>query len=294
MPPYRPPSEANSILIRAVRNCPWNKCAFCAMYKGKPFSIRKVEEVKRDIETAKKIFIGSKTLFIGDSDPLIMRTEQLAEIVKHAYRVFPNLVRVTSYARAKTVIRTKSKEDMRTLREAGLTRIHMGLETGDPWLLEFVKKGATPEEIVEAGRMVLDAGMELTEYVIIGLGGEWWSEQHALGTAEVLNKINPTFIRLRTLVLFPQAPLYELAQRGEFKPISPLNALREIRLLLEKLNVNSWFLSDHVSNYLPVNGKLPDDKKDLLEFLDYHIELIEKNPDMTYKVLTPEHIRSRL
>lgn len=95
-------------------------------------------------------------------------------------------------------------------------------------------------------------------------------------------------------MLFPQAPLYELAQRGEFKPISPLNALREIRLLLEKLNVNSWFLSDHVSNYLPVNGKLPDDKKDLLEFLDYHIELIEKNPDMTYKVLTPEHIRSRL
>lgn len=292
-PPFRPPSEAESILLRATRGCPWNKCAFCVMYKGMRFSRRLLEEIKRDIVAARSIFGLRPTMFIGDSNSLVMRTEELVDVLRFAREVFPGLRRVTSYARAKTILR-KPLEDLVALREAGLTRLHVGLETGDDHLLKYVCKGATASEMVEAGRKAMKAGFELTEYVILGLGGKDRWERHASETANALNKINPTFIRVRTLVPIPGTPLYERVINGEFKASSPLEVLKETRLLIERLNVSSWFLSDHVSNYLPVNGKLPDEKEDLLNFLDIHIDILESDPELGRTLLQPEHVRQRL
>ncbi|MEM1658202.1 MAG: radical SAM protein [Candidatus Jordarchaeales archaeon] len=292
-PPFRPPSEAESILLRATRGCPWNKCAFCIMYKGMRFSRKSVEEIKRDILAARSIFGPRPTMFIGDSNSLVMKTEELLEVLRFAREVFPGLKRITSYARAKTILR-KPIEDLVALREAGLTRLHVGLETGDDQLLKYMCKGATSSEMVEAGRKAMEAGFELTEYVILGLGGRDGWEKHAVETAKALNKINPTFIRVRTLVPIPGTPLYEKVVSGEFKVSSPLEVLKETRLLIERLNVSSWFLSDHVSNYLPVNGKLPEDKEDLLNFLDLHIDILESDPELGRRLLQPEHLRQRL
>ena len=296
--PIRPPSEAYSLLIRVTKNCPWNRCEFCSVFKGERFELRTVEEVKEDILAARRqaddiqkwaeqseygagviaryngIFWlhndGVKSAFLQDSDSLIMKTEPLAEIVAFLYEVFPALERVCSYARGKTVFR-KKPEELRRIREAGLSRVHVGLETGDDELLAYVQKGATAEEMIQAGRKAVEAGFELSEYVMPGLGGRERWQQHARNTARVLNEINPHFIRLRTLRLARGTPLYEKAEGGEFHVHSIEGVLIEIRKLIEDLDVTSELVtSDFVSNFFmgEVDGKLPEDKERLLESID--------------------------
>ena len=296
--PIRPPSEAYSLLIRVTKNCPWNRCEFCSVFKGERFELRTVEEVKEDILAARRqaddiqqwaeqseygagviaryngIFWlhndGVKSAFLQDSDSLIMKTEPLAEIVAFLYEVFPALERVCSYARGKTVFR-KKPEELRGIREAGLSRVHVGLETGDDELLAYVQKGAKAEEMIQAGRKAVEAGFELSEYVMPGLGGRERWEQHARNTARVLNEINPHFIRLRTLRLARGTPLYEKAEGGEFHVHSIEGVLIEIRKLIEDLDVTSELVtSDFVSNFFmgEVDGKLPEDKERLLESID--------------------------
>lgn len=317
MPPFRPPSEAYSLLIRATRNCPWNRCAFCSMYKGSKFELRSVEEVKQDITRAKEIeraivetawrqgrdprdlayFYGvpwvrrsGMTAFIGDSNSIVMRTPDLVEILRFLYDTFPNLERVTSYGRASTIIK-KSLADLGSLKEAGLSRIHVGLETGDDFLLSWIDKGASAEQMIEAGQKVKAAGISLSEYVILGLGGSRWWKQHAVGTARVLNAINPDFIRIRTLMVYPGSPLHDRVSRGEFEVATPEQILREERLLIENLDVTSEFVSDHVSNYLSVDGKLPENKARMLEQIDQTLEALDRSPDLGRRLLQPEHLR---
>lgn len=275
LPPFRPPNEAYSLLVRATRNCSWNRCEFCSMYKGTKLELRTVAEVKEDISTMKMVAdeitewarqigygdqVGKvarangiiwlnegvvKSAFIADSNSIIMKSEDLAEIVRFLYETFPTLERVTSYGRAKTLVK-KSPQDLRLLREAGLTRLHVGLETGDDELLKYVQKGATAEEMIIGGKKAIEAGFELSEYVMPGLGGRERWQQHARGTARVLSEINPHFIRLRTLWLDPNTPLYEKHQRGEFTLQSQEGLLIEVRALIEELNATSQFVvSDH-------------------------------------------------
>ena len=296
--PIRPPSEAHSLLIRVTRNCPWNRCEFCSAFKGERFQLRTVEEVKEDILAAKRqadeiqkwveqtgqrvseiaryggiLWLENdevRSVFLQDSDSLIMKTEPLVEIVEFIYETFPTLERVCSYARAKTVVR-KKPEELSRLREAGLSRLHIGLETGDDELLAYVQKGATADEMIQAGRKAIEAGFELSMYVMPGLGGRERWEQHAKNTALVLNGINPHFIRLRTLHLIEGTPLYEKAERGEFHVNSIEGVLIEIRKLIEDLDVTSELVtSDFASNFFmgKVDGKLPEDKEKMLEFID--------------------------
>ncbi|WXG41874.1 MAG: radical SAM protein [Candidatus Freyarchaeum deiterrae] len=290
-PPYRPPSEAYSMLIRVTRNCPWNKCAFCSMYKGQKFSRRPLDDVKNDISMAADVYGERPTMFWADSNSIVLKTEELEEILNHTYKVYPNLERITSYARAKTILHTKTVEELKRLHEAGLTRLHLGLETGDDWLLKFINKGATGEEMIKGGRMVVESGIHLSEYVILGLGGVERSQIHAKETAKVLNQIDPAFIRVRTLIPVPTTPLHEAFQKGVLHLCTPLDILKETRTLIAELEVNSEFISDHVSNYLTVEGKLPEDKDTMLEFLDSHIELLELDPETGRKLLQPEYLR---
>lgn len=267
-PPFRPPSEANSLLLRVTRGCPWNRCTFCSMYKGVKFEIRDLEEILGDIELAKDLYGDRiRTVFIGDSNSLVAKTEMLVKILNALFSSFPHIERVTSYARAKTIAK-KPLEDLIKVYEAGLTRLHVGLETGDRELLKEIEKGASPEEMIEAGKKAKEAGFEYSLYVLLGIGGEEKWEQHARGTAEVLNQVDPHFIRVRTFIAQPNSLFYEAVEGGRFQPASPETILKETKLLLERLQVASLFLSDHISNLLPLHGKLPQDKEKMIQMIE--------------------------
>ncbi|MBW2171066.1 MAG: radical SAM protein [Deltaproteobacteria bacterium] len=280
-PPFRPPSEANSLLLRVTRGCPWNRCAFCPMYKHVKFEKRPVQEVKQDIDTARDYTGGNvETVFIGDSDSLVIKRDEMCEILSHLHSVFPSLTRVTSYARALTLKR-KSLKSLEQIRLAGLTRLHIGLETGSPRLLARMKKGAGVETMVEGCLKAAQAGFEVSLYVLVGIGGESDWEEHALETANVLNRINPDFIRLRTLTPQPDTPVFEWWGEGSFKMPGPETILKEQRALIENLSVTSQYLSDHVSNYAPIDGSLPGDKTKMLSQIDTALERLAD--DAAYK-----------
>ena len=231
---------------------------------------------------------GCRTAFIQDADTPIMRTDRLVEALSYLRSKFPSLERVTSYARAKTIYR-KSLEELKELRRAGLTRLHVGLESGDDEVLKYVNKGVNAEEHVEAGRKALEAGFELSEYVMPGLGGAGRWREHAINTARVLNHINPHYIRVRSLVPRKGTPLYEDYVAGRFKLLSPHGYLKEIRLFVEHLDVDSRLSFDHYCNpsyrtrvgAVPVFSqdhegyKLPDEKEEVLKAVDRALEIDE-------------------
>ena len=292
-PPYRPPSEAGSLLLRVTRGCPWNQCTFCSMYKDTSFEKRPLDEIFRDIETAHRIYgAGPRTVFIGDSNSLVLAPETLRKILGYLYEHFPATERVTSYARARTLCK-KSVDELRLIRQAGLTRLHVGLETGDPELLKEIKKGATPEQMVEGCLRAKEAGFEVSLYVLAGIGGEEKWQQHADGTATVLNQVDPHFIRIRTYVPTPYSPLWDNVQNGSFQLASAETILREQRRLVDLLHVTSQYLSDHISNYVPVYGKLPDDKSSMLKTIDKALDDLQG--DTKYrKVLEQKRYLTRL
>jgi len=280
--PIRPPSEAASLLIRATRNCPWNKCEFCPTYKGMRFERRTLEEVLRDIDKAAD-FHGDvfRTAFLQDANSLVMKTEELVQVLSRLRERFPNVQRVTSYARARTVAR-KSVEELKQLREAGLSRLHIGLESGYDPLQEYMKKGVTSDLVIEGGKKVVQSGISLSLYVVLGLGGrlrlegeETW-RNHALHTARVLNGVNPDYIRVRTLTIKQGMPLYQKLVSGEFEESSDAEKVREERLLIQSLEVTSYFACDHSTNILmDVKGQLPQDKEVMLSIADRYVELTE-------------------
>ncbi len=318
--PVRPPSEAPSILLRITRNCHWNKCAFCPVYKHQQFSIRKVDEIKRDVDAmaaiadrlrrsmasppgakAGRLAIvnaveslerdgdvpgecarlmafwicqGLQSLFLQDADALVLRTEQLVEILTYVRAAFPTITRITSYARAKTVSR-KSPDELKALRAAGLNRIHTGMESGSDAVLSLLQKGVTQEEQIQSGRRAMAAGIELSEYFMPGLGGRDLSGEHAVQSAAVLVAVNPTFIRLRSTVPVPGTPLHRMMTEGRWAPLTEEDKVREIRTCIERLDgITSTVQSDHIMNLLEdVGGKLPGDMQRLLEPIDCFLNM---------------------
>jgi radical SAM superfamily enzyme YgiQ (UPF0313 family) len=268
-PIYRPPSEADSLLIQATIGCPHNKCTFCMVYKkGPPYSVRPVAEIKEDLKTARRVRGGRvQTLFFPAGNTIAMPTAELAEVCRYARNLFPQLERITVYGSSRYVYR-KGPEELQKLAEAGLSRIHVGLETGDDHILKAIKKGTTASEQIQAGLWIKEAGIELSEYVILGIGGKDRSEEHALETASVLNAITPDFVRFRTFVPKINTLLLHQMRKGRFQMLSPHEVLLETRLLLDNLNCPTTLYSDHYTNYLNLEGKMPDDKDRLLSSID--------------------------
>ena len=273
---FRPPSEAGSLLIQATIGCPHNKCTFCNMYKNTRFRIRPLEEIKADLKAARDYYgPGVQTLFFPDGNTIVMKTKQLEEMFIYARGLFPHLQRITVYGSARFV-NLKSQDELVGLHEAGLSRIHMGMESGDDITLQRICKGTTGAEIISAGLKLKQAGIEVSEYYIVGLAGRTRWKEHAENSARVLSAFSPDFIRLRTLAVEPDMLIYEEIERGEFNYLTPHEALTEIRVLVSNLDCkNSLVLSDHVSNYLNINGLIPDDREKMLAHIDRALQIDE-------------------
>jgi radical SAM superfamily enzyme len=284
----RPPSEASSLLVRVTRNCPWNQCLFCASYKKEKFSRRTVEEVKKDIDSMAKEYEGYqiRTVFLQDGDTLVLKTEDVLEVLRYLKQKFPAVERITSYARAPTLKR-RSVGELKQLKEAGLTRLHVGLESGSEKVLKMIRKGITGDDIVIGGRYVKEAGIELSEYIMPGVGGRTLSEEHALETARLLNMIQPDFIRVRTFAMHHKSPMQKMVENGTFIPMTDVEIIREIRLLLVNLDRMHGYFScgDHSLNLLMhVNGYLDENKEQMLKDLDDYLSL-SKEQKQAYSLL---------
>ena len=266
---YRPPSEAGSLIIQATLACPHNRCAFCGMYKGRTFRVRPLDEVIEDLDIALRAYGPHRvrTIFLADGNTAVLPADKLCAIGEAARARFPALQRITMYGSAKFLVK-KSVAEWQRVAAAGITRIHSGLESGDAETLAAIRKGVTPEQAVEAYRHVMRAGIELSVYLMVGVAGvERWRE-HALGSADVLSQAPPTLIRLRTFVPQPGTPWHDRWREGALTLLSPHQALRETRRLIEHLEGPTTLLSDHVSNFLDVRGRIPEDKPAMLAQID--------------------------
>jgi hypothetical protein len=316
--PIRPPNEAYSLLVRVTRNCPWNRCTFCPVYKGERFSLRPLAEILADIDAMAQLcarirpllgsegeiteallamlrrearddavqlvrFLadGGRSAFLQDANSIVAPVGQLEPLLGHLRGVFPSLVRVTTYARSHTLAR-RTLADLEKLRRAGLDRVHMGLESGSNTVLKRVEKGATAERHVAGGRRAKEAGFELSTYVMPGLGGRAHSEEHARETARVLRTIDPHFIRLRTLSVPEGSPLADERASGAFEELDDVELVAELRLLLSNLDgVHAVLVSDHALNLLEeLEGQLPDVLPDLLGRIDRFLDLPDEERDL--------------
>lgn len=309
--PIRPPSEANSLLLRVTENCPWNKCKFCMLYKTKKFHTRTVEKIKKDIDVMsyyrdkiqnhqlngnldivaiqkefdqlstqneKECYYmvfhwltegNSHSIFLQDANTLVLKTEWLMEILKYIRQKLPEIQRVTSYGRADTLSRI-TQEQFYQLKAAGLDRIHSGFETGSDEVLELIGKGSTQKQQIEGGKKVKQAGIELSIYFMPGAGGKVYSQKNAIETANVINAINPDFVRLRTFVVKAGSLMEDLVKAGKFIECSDIEKLQEIKMMLEHIqNCSGYLASDHIINLLQnVNGYLDKDLPAMLEYIN--------------------------
>ena len=276
-PIYRPPSEADSLLIQATVGCPHNRCTFCMVYKkGPKYRVRSVNEIKEDLSAARDAYGPNiRTLFFPAGNTIAMKTEDLCEIYRFAGHVFPGLERITVYGSSQ-YIHKKGPRGLKRLAEAGLSRIHVGLESGDDVILKQIKKGTDSREQIESGIWVMQAGMELSLYVIMGIGGKDRTSLHAKETARVLNAIDPQFIRIRTFVPKIDTPLLDEIQKGSFRMLEPPEILQETEMLIRDLKVSSYLASDHYTNYINLEGRLPEEKNRLLDEICTALERDEK------------------
>ncbi len=322
--PIRPPSEAGSLMLRVTRNCPWNQCKFCGLYKGKKFSKRPVEHVIQDIDTLKKhidllrenasssnvgagsvrtilntiprnertafqialnwLKGGMESVFLQDANTLIVKPDDLVKILEHLRQLFPEIQRITSYARSHTIARI-SDSDMKRIAAAGLNRIHIGMESAADEVLLFVKKGVDKKTHIKAGQRVKKAGIELSEYFMPGLGGVEHSRANALETADAMNRINPDFIRIRTLAVTDFSALAKDVQAGRFTPLDDVDTARELLLFLESMdNITSVVKSDHILNlFQDVDGTFPDDKSKIKAPIEKFLKMSPER-QMIYRI----------
>ncbi len=316
--PIRPPSEAESLLLRVTRNCPWNQCRFCGLYKGKKFSLRPKEHIFKDIDLIKKCIemiktidvsgslnrqdrlvllkrlkellgdndyrvyysaiswykSGMESIFLQDANSMIIKTNDMVDILTYIRKKFPHVNRITSYGRSHTIARMSDK-DLKKIADAGLSRIHIGMETGCDEVLKLIKKGVDKQIHIIAGQKVKKAGIELSEYFMPGLGGNEYSKQNALETADALNQINPDYIRIRTLGVPNNTLLHKDYEDHIFTRTNDEKMVEELLLLVKNLQgITSTIRSDHILNLIQeVEGTLPKDKEKIINVLKWFLEL---------------------
>ncbi len=266
---YRPPSEARSLIVQLTIGCAHNSCTFCTMYKDKTFRIRPVSEILADFEEGAALY-GSRArrIFLADGDALVMKTEELLEILDFAVKKFPYLERISSYGTPGDILR-KTEEELKQLRKAGLELIYMGAESGCEQVLEDIRKGVSRDEIIRAGKKLKACGMDASVTLISGLGGRKLLEEHAVDSASLISEINPRYVGFLTLMLDETAPIMEKIRNGSMELLSPQEVLEEMRLFLKHVHSpGTIFRSNHASNYIALKGTLDRDIPRMLDLLD--------------------------
>lgn len=304
--PIRPPSEAYSLLLRINRGCGWNKCRFCGFYRDIPFSIRSAEDIKKDIDRIKYwvdvfqgrvaqagnpqtegeqeacymaynwIQSGMKSVFFQDGNSILMNPDGMIEVLEYLKATFPQIQRITSYARSDTINRL-SLERLTRYRELGLNRFHIGLETGNDYILKLMNKGVDKATQIQAGIKAKAAGIEINEFYMPNMGGREYARESALDTADVMNQVNPDFIRIRSMALAENLEMYEDYRSGLLTRPNDIETIQEIRLFIENLHgITSVVDSDHILNILlELRGKLPEGKDRMLATIDRFLDLPE-------------------
>lgn len=258
---WRPPSEAGSLIVQATIGCAHNQCTFCTMYKDKKFRIRSVEEIKHDIACAGKTYGRQiRKLFLADGDALSMPTQDLLAVIAYAKEQMPWLISISSYGTALDVIH-KGENQLRELNEAGLSMVYMGAESGDETILKEVRKGITKQQLVDAGRLLKQAGILNSLTLISGLGGRKLLKEHAINSAYLISEIKPEYLGFLTLMIEKAAVLYEKIKAGEMELLHPEDVMEEMRLFLEHVDSEGTvFRSNHASNYVMLKGTLNKDR----------------------------------
>lgn len=264
---YRPPSEAESLIIQATLGCSHNRCAFCGSYLNKPFKIRKIQDIEEDL--AESLYMGPvRKIFLADGDALCIPQKRLLEVLKLVNHYHPEAERIGIYGNAKDVLR-KSAEDLKQLQQSKLGIIYLGVETGSEALLKKIRKGSDYNQLVEAARKVKEADIDLSVTVLLGIGGVDGSVDHARATARILTDMDPDFVGALSVIPVPGTPLHEEFASGKFVLPDPFGLINELRIMIEESSFsNCIFRSNHASNYLPVKATLPGDKKTILSAID--------------------------
>lgn len=286
-PLFRPPSEARSLIFQVTLGCSWNRCLFCTSYRTKEFLVRPFEEVERDVVEMSRRSPDARKIFLADGDPMAAPADYLMKVLDLMNRRFPSLERISSYA-GPTNLMAKTPEELRMFKERKLDLLYLGIETGNDELLKRVGKGATAGQIVEGGRKALRAGLRMSTFIILGLGGVDGSHEHAKDSARVVNCIGPQFLATLTLMVGPDPRAYEeKVMGGGFKLIDRKQSLQELRWFVEDLELaDCRFGTEHASNYLPITGmRLPGDKDEILRLIDK--ALMDASPG----TLRPEWMR---
>ncbi len=265
---YRPPSEAKSLILQATIGCSYNRCTFCSIYKKKKFRVRTLDEIKKEIAFTSGLLPHTRRVFLADGNALVIPTEQLLEILQSLDRFFPNLERVSVYGNTQDLLE-KNVAELKMLRKNKLDIIYLGIESGSAKVLMDVKKGVNPHEIAQAAARAKEAEIPLSVTVINGLAGVEGSEEHARETACLLNKMDPEYLGLLSLITVPGTTIHRQFREGKLTPLSPWELLHEIKMIVEGLSLtNCVFRANHASNYLPLKATLPRDKNSLLVELD--------------------------
>ena len=274
---FRPPSEADSFIIRVMRGCSHNKCAFCGMFKNVPLRVTPLEEVVAGIE-ADALELGPKflplltSLYLEGGDPVALPTRHLLRILAHARACFPALSRVACYATARSIL-AKSTEALAELSDAGLIRVFMGLETGCDDVLNAICKGCTRTDLMRAAQKLALAGIENDVSLMLGIGGPELSRRHALETADLLNRINPVCVRIRTFIPVDGTPMGEDYRQGRLALMEPHDILCELKLMVTRVTGSMRLLSEHWSNFVTFDHALPQDKDSLIAIIDQALRL---------------------
>lgn len=266
-PVFRPPSEADSFILRVTMGCSHNRCTYCNMYRSVKFRLRKTAEIMKQVNAAKAYADHIRRIFLADGNALVLETETLVELLEILKTTFPKLRRVACYAGPKDILR-KTPAELQRLYEAGLTLVYYGMESGDDQVLQHVCKGVTAQESIAAGQRIVASGMKLSMMVIVGLGGKGGSKEHAFHTAQAINAIRPNMLSALTLMMYRGSELREEYERGQFEILSPEESMGELCELISQLDIppenHCLFRSNHISNHIALAGTLPRDKEKLL------------------------------
>ncbi len=283
---FRPPSEADSLILQVTVGCSYNRCAFCGAYQGKTFRIKSVEEVKEDIDEASPYGSQITKVFLADGDALAIPQRTLLRILDYLRVKLSGLERVGIYANAKDILR-KNVEELRALKELGLGIIYLGLESGDREVLKRIKKNTTVEQLIQAGKRVKESGILLSVTVILGIGGAQGSQAHARETGKVLSEMDPDFVGALSLMVVPGTPIKREIEAGELVIPTPYGLIEELEIMIQHCQfTRCFFASNHASNYLALRIRMPEEKEEALGRI--REVLRRKDPAL----LRPEYLRA--